>query len=91
MVAVVAEGANVLKRRESAIRSKLAEHPILPLVREREWAKDVLFRDGHVTHYWQEELLISEPAKQSEAPRYRMWNNDHLAPWDLHTGKGKAP
>jgi prepilin-type processing-associated H-X9-DG protein/prepilin-type N-terminal cleavage/methylation domain-containing protein len=63
----------------------------LPPGRIHAGGANVLFCDGHVTWYRQEELLISDSPQRSEAPRIRMWNNDHLAPWDLQTGKGKAP
>ena len=61
---------------------------------------NVLFCDGHVTHYRQEELLIAERRdlhlNPVDAPKYRMWNNDHRSPWDdlvppPFPGKGKAP
>lgn len=40
---------------------------------------NVLFCDGHVTWYRQEDLLVSIPWDWSQAPRIRMWNNDHRA------------
>ena len=46
---------------------------------------NVLFCDGHVALYRQEELLIRIPYTFEDGPKIRMWNNDHLAPWDLIT------
>jgi prepilin-type N-terminal cleavage/methylation domain-containing protein/prepilin-type processing-associated H-X9-DG protein len=47
---------------------------------------NVLFCDDHVQWYRQEDLIIPEPAVLADAPRVRMWNNDHLAiPWDNPT------
>jgi prepilin-type processing-associated H-X9-DG protein/prepilin-type N-terminal cleavage/methylation domain-containing protein len=54
---------------------------------------NVLFCDGHVTWYRQDELLINNLRSLAEAPKVRMWNNDHLAfPWDNWTPPpGKGP
>jgi prepilin-type processing-associated H-X9-DG protein len=54
---------------------------------------NVLFCDGHVTWYRQEDLVIPVPATLADAPRIRMWNHDHLAiPWDNWSPPpGKGP
>ncbi len=52
---------------------------------------NVLFCDGHVTWHPQADLLIPEPDTIADAPKIRMWNNDHMAmPWD-NFGPGKGP
>jgi prepilin-type processing-associated H-X9-DG protein/prepilin-type N-terminal cleavage/methylation domain-containing protein len=38
---------------------------------------NVLFCDGHVTWYLQRDLMIEEPPTAADAPKVRMWNNDH--------------
>jgi prepilin-type processing-associated H-X9-DG protein/prepilin-type N-terminal cleavage/methylation domain-containing protein len=38
---------------------------------------NVLFCDGHVTWYLQQDLLIGDPDTAADSPKIRMWNNDH--------------
>ena len=49
---------------------------------------NVLFCDGHVQWYRQEDLIVDDERSLAQAPRMRMWNIDNRAPWD---GAGKAP
>jgi prepilin-type processing-associated H-X9-DG protein/prepilin-type N-terminal cleavage/methylation domain-containing protein len=43
---------------------------------------NVLFCDGHVTWYVQQDLVIHDPPSQDDKPKIRMWNNDHRATGD---------
>jgi prepilin-type processing-associated H-X9-DG protein/prepilin-type N-terminal cleavage/methylation domain-containing protein len=43
---------------------------------------NVLFCDGHVTWYRQEDLRVERPWRPAESHKARMWNNDHRAPLD---------
>jgi prepilin-type processing-associated H-X9-DG protein/prepilin-type N-terminal cleavage/methylation domain-containing protein len=52
---------------------------------------NVLFCDGHVAWYRQEDLAIGESTTLADVPKIRMWNNDHLAPWDFAPRPGGAP
>jgi len=38
---------------------------------------NVLFCDGHVTRYPQEELLVGEADRRLRPSNVRRWNNDH--------------
>jgi prepilin-type processing-associated H-X9-DG protein/prepilin-type N-terminal cleavage/methylation domain-containing protein len=50
---------------------------------------NVLFCDGHVTMYRQEEITFDNPPSPADFPKVRMWNNDHWAPGDeLPSGGG---
>jgi prepilin-type processing-associated H-X9-DG protein/prepilin-type N-terminal cleavage/methylation domain-containing protein len=40
---------------------------------------NVLFCDGHVIHYRQQDLTFNYPVSLAELPKVRMWNNDHSA------------
>ena len=64
--------------------------PYVPPGRIHGGGANVLFCDGHVALYRQEDLLIPYPPTMADAPKIRMWNNDHLAPWD-HGTPGKGP
>lgn len=65
---------------------------MIPPGRVHAGGANVLFCDGHVTHYRQEDLLISERPTPAEAHKIRMWNNDHSTPWDYAGGgTGKGP
>jgi len=43
---------------------------------------NVLFCDGHVTWYLQDDLVVDNPQAAHEKPKVRMWNNDHRAQGD---------
>ena len=43
---------------------------------------NVLFCDGHVAWYLQEDLVFDDEPTAADAPKVRMWNNDHLARGD---------
>jgi hypothetical protein len=44
-----------------------------------------------VAWYRQEDLAIGEPMTRADAAKIRMWNNDHLTPWDFAPRPGGAP
>jgi prepilin-type processing-associated H-X9-DG protein len=43
---------------------------------------NVVFCDGHVTWYLQADLVVHDPPNAADAPKVRMWNNDHRAKGD---------
>jgi prepilin-type processing-associated H-X9-DG protein/prepilin-type N-terminal cleavage/methylation domain-containing protein len=43
---------------------------------------NVLFCDGHVAWYRQEDLAVPSPPSSADKHKIRMWNNDHRAPGD---------
>ena len=67
-----------------------AVHPFVSIVNSHpgtihSGGANVLFCDGHVTHYPKKDLMINRPHTPADAPAYRMWNNDHLSPWERST------